>query len=123
MESVKESLAALGVEAGRIKQERFGGKASISPADPRGSIGEARFVRSNHTCQIPTGSTLLDVAESHGVPIPSSCRQGQCGTCVVKLLEGQVSMDVQDGLEPNLKDQGYVLACVGRAVGDVAVDA
>jgi hypothetical protein len=32
-------------------------------------------------------------------------------------------MDVEDGLDPEQKSQGYVLTCVGRAIGDVTLDA
>jgi hypothetical protein len=32
-------------------------------------------------------------------------------------------MDCEDGLDPALKAQGYVLACVARAKGNVRIDA
>jgi ferredoxin len=57
------------------------------------------------------------------VAIPSSCRQGQCGTCATRLLAGEVRMDAEDGLDLELRRQGYILTCVGRAQGDVRLDA
>ena len=126
MESAKEILAGIGVAANRIKQERFGGKSSVLSTFPDLTSTPARvkFMRSNRTGDIPPGSTLLEAAERCEVPIPSSCRQGQCGTCAVKLLQGQVRMDVEDGLSPEQKSQGYVLTCVGRVVSDdVTLDA
>jgi ferredoxin-NADP reductase len=51
------------------------------------------FGRSAKTCIVRSGQTLLEAAEQHGVGIPSSCRQEQCGTCKTKLLAGNVRMD------------------------------
>jgi ferredoxin-NADP reductase len=125
MENAKEILAGIGVAATRIKYERFGGKSSVLSTSPdlTSTPATVQFMRSNRTGHIPPGSTLLEAAERCEVPIPSSCRQGQCGTCAVKLLQGQVRMDVEDGLDPEQKSQGYVLTCVGRAIGDVTLDA
>jgi hypothetical protein len=39
------------------------------------------------------------------------------------VLDGEVEMEVEEGLEPALRVQGYRLMCVGRARGDVRLDA
>jgi ferredoxin-NADP reductase len=41
----------------------------------------------------------LEAAEEHGVGISSSYRRGQCGTCKTKLMEGNVRMDAEEGLD------------------------
>ena len=81
------------------------------------------FARSGKTCIVRDGQTILDAAEEHGVAIPFSCRQGQCGTCKTKLLAGNVRMDAEEGLDPYWKEQGFVLTCVGHADGAVKLDA
>ena len=81
------------------------------------------FVRSGQAYSVRGGQTLLEAAEEHGVGIPSSCRQGQCGTCKTKLLGGKVRMDKQEGLDPESRAQGFVLTCVGHADCDVRLDA
>ena len=81
------------------------------------------FVRSGKTCAIRSGQTLLEAAEEQGIGIPSSCRQGQCGTCKTKLLEGTVRMDAEDGLDSDSRAQGFVLTCVGHAEGAVKLEA
>jgi ring-1,2-phenylacetyl-CoA epoxidase subunit PaaE len=72
---------------------------------------------------IRSGQTVLEAAEEHGVEIPFSCRQGQCGTCKTKLLGGEVKMDAENGLDAESRAQGFVLTCVGHAQGAVKVDA
>ena len=45
--------------------------------------------------EIPAGNIILDASESHGVPIPYSCRAGSCSTCVGKLVSGTVDQSGQ----------------------------
>jgi ferredoxin-NADP reductase len=126
MEASRGILAGLGVKPERIRQESFGNSAAKS-AQPNSVAAESgvlvEFVRSGKTCLVRSGQTLLEAAEEHGVGIPSSCRQGQCGTCKTKLLEGNVRMDAEEGLDPDSRAQGFVLTCVGHAGGAVKLDA
>jgi ferredoxin-NADP reductase len=125
MEGAKNILLSLGVDDARIKQESFGGAAATfePAAKSEGVEGRVEFARSRKTCDIPAGRPLLEVAEMNGIPIPFSCRQGQCGTCATRLLDGEVNMDAEDGLDPDLKAEGYVLTCCGHAQGNVKLDA
>lgn len=125
MENARQILLTLGVTQNQILQESFG---EIKPSR-ESSLVEARppetvvFIHSQKVCQVSNGSTLLDVAESNDVQIPYGCRQGQCGTCVTRLLSGPVQMDVEAGLTAEQKDAGYVLPCVSRAKGTVVLAA
>jgi ferredoxin len=126
MDASRAILTGLGVKPERIMQESFGGSAPkgaplVSSAAQKDAPVE--FARSGKTCVVRSGQTLLEAAEEHGVGIPSSCRQGQCGTCKTKLLAGNVRMDAEEGLDPDSKAQGFVLTCVGYADGAVRLDA
>jgi ferredoxin-NADP reductase len=126
MEASRTILIDLGVKPERILHESFGASASKSAqptaANPQTDV-VIEFARSGKTHIVRSGQTLLDAAEEYGVAIPSSCRQGQCGTCKTKLLSGRVQMDAEDGLDPDSKAQGFVLTCVGRSLGAVKLDA
>jgi ferredoxin-NADP reductase len=125
MDHVNGILLSLGIGEKRIIRESFGGKRASEQADTESEApgGAIEFTRSGSTCVFPAGRTLLEAAEMSGIHIPSSCRQGQCGTCATRLLGGDIKMDREDGLDPALKAQGYVLACVARAEGNVRLDA
>jgi ferredoxin-NADP reductase len=124
MESGRGILMSLGVVAERIMQESFGGPAPTNAGvSSSGTGAEVEFVRSGKTCVVRGGQTLLEVAEEHGVGIPFSCRQGQCGTCKTRLLDGNVRMDADAGLDPDSRAKGFVLTCVGHADGPVKLDA
>ena len=99
---------------------RRGGIASAPPPQTESVV---EFVRSGKTCTVRGGQTLLEAAEEHGIGIPFSCRQGQCGTCKTKLLAGNVLMAAEEGLDLGARVQGFVLTCVGHADGAVKLDA
>jgi ferredoxin len=66
---------------------------------------------------------LLDFAEEKGVLMESTCRVGACGTCKVKLISGQVFMEVEDGLEEEDKANQMILPCVAVPRTDLVIDA
>ena len=119
MDHVKGILLSLGVDEQRIIQERFGGKraTALAELEKEESAGVIEFTRSGKSSSLSPGRTVLEAAEMNGIDIPYSCRQGQCGTCATRLLGGEIKMDCEDGLDPALKAQGYVLTCVARAQG------
>ena len=128
MDASRAILKGLGVKPERILQESFGSPApKNNNPQPVSAVAETdvtvEFARSGRTCAVRSGQTLLEAAEEHGVGIPSSCRQGQCGTCKTKLLLGNVRMDAEEGLDPDSRAQGFVLTCVGHADGAVKLDA
>jgi ferredoxin len=126
MDSARAILRDLGVAAERIRVETFGGAGASPQAGQAGGIETgftAEFARSGKTVTIAPGQTLLEAAGTNGIEIPSACRQGQCGTCKTRLLEGRVRMTAEQGLDPESKVRGFVLTCVGYAEGDVRLDA
>jgi ferredoxin len=81
------------------------------------------FPKSARKYVCSSADTLLTIAERYGIDVPSSCRVGQCGTCATRVLDGDVEAEIEDGLEPALRAQGYRLLCVGRARGAVTLEA
>lgn len=78
--------------------------------------GQVRFARSALEITVPAGATLLDLAEEHGVAIPSLCRGGSCGTCKVRLLAGHPKISTSHALSEEERAQGYILTCSARSV-------
>jgi len=107
MNAGRTILMGLGVKPERILQESFGNSAPknnnpqpVSAAAPETGVS-VEFARSGQTFTVRSGQTLLEAAEEHGVGIPSSCRQGQCGTCKTKLLGGNVRITRMRGSIPS----------------------
>lgn len=81
------------------------------------------FNKSQKSTPLQSDETVLEASERIGVDIDFSCRVGTCGVCTVKLQAGEVTMDVDDGLDPEDEAAGMILACQAKSTGDVAVDA
>jgi len=55
--------------------------------------------------------SILDAALQQGADLPYACKGGVCCTCRAKLVEGEVRMDVNWGLEQEEIEQGFILTC------------
>jgi len=101
----------------RIHIERFTAKASAPLLD---KVFEVKIASTGAVFTIPGDKSVSAFLEEKGVKIPTSCEQGMCGTCKVKILEGEA-----DHRDKRLKDdqraEGYFLACVSRAKGNLLV--
>ncbi len=134
MDTVREMLQALGYPMHRYHQEAFGPPSRATPrvlAAPPASAQSApaapgftvTFERSEITMICPTGDTVLDAADRDGVALASSCRNGVCATCKVRLIRGTVEMEPTDALTANEIADGFILACVARPTSALVVDA
>ncbi len=47
------------------------------------------LARSDRVLRIEAGNTILDTLLKAGLDVPHSCCEGVCGTCLVKVLEGE----------------------------------
>jgi len=57
------------------------------------------------------GETILDAALQEGLDLPFACKGGVCCTCRAKLVEGEVDMEVNYGLEPDEIENNFILTC------------
>ncbi|WP_275188391.1 2Fe-2S iron-sulfur cluster-binding protein [Bradyrhizobium sp. CSA112] len=141
MQALKKTLGELGVPPEQIKTEAFGpalgavpppGKTVIERGRPDKGAGVAaigpatasvRFANSGKVAPLPPDKSVLEVAESIGVAIDYSCRAGTCGVCKTHLLEGSVTMEVQDALTDEDRAKGMILACQAKSIGNLVVEA
>lgn len=69
------------------------------------------------THDVPEGEYILHSFEEQGDPLPFSCRNGCCTECAVRVKSGTLDQREAMGLSRELRDKGYGLLCVARAVG------
>jgi len=102
----------------RIHIERFNGKAAAPLLD---KVFDVKIASTGAVFKIPGDKSVTAFLEEKGVKIPTSCEQGACGTCKVKVLEGEV--DHRDKrLKPEQRAEGWFLPCVSRGKGDLVLD-
>lgn len=64
-------------------------------------------------------STILQSARWAGLRVKSSCEAGHCATCMALVVEGKAEMKVNDALDPDEVEEGWVLTCQAVPVTDV----
>lgn len=117
MQDMYDGLRKLNVADERIRFEAFGpasvrrtGKAVLpAVATVTDAPITVHFAQSGiNATWDGSHASLLDFAEAHGVPAPSGCRSGVCGSCAVGLQAGEVGYTRACGTQPA---DGEVLLC------------
>lgn len=95
--------------------EDFGG-VTTATGDPF----EAEIRTTGQVLHVPGEKSLLDVLNSAGFDIESSCMVGNCGTCMVEYCKGEV---LHRGIAlDNDQKETTLLSCVSRGQGRIVVD-
>jgi 3-ketosteroid 9alpha-monooxygenase subunit B len=124
---VRTALAQLGVPAKRIRAERFLSLAEnpFEQAPAASGVAATLTVELDGATRVlpwPGGTRMLDVLIAAGLTAPHSCRQGICGACACRLVNGEVEMAHNEVLEPADLADGYILACQAVPVtADVSI--
>jgi ferredoxin len=70
----------------------------------------------------PAGMTLLASALRAGVMLVSSCRNGTCRSCMMRLVDGRVRYQMEwPGLLAEEKAEGWILPCVACPESDLVL--
>lgn len=129
------ALVTAGVPEDRIHSERFTSPVLETLSAPdrqavvathnrpdRGNVSMTVILDGKpHEMSMNKGDIVLDTAMAAGLDLPFSCKAGVCSTCRCKVLEGEVVMDKNFGLEKWETDKGFVLSCQARAQTDNVV--
>ncbi len=94
----------------------FGGKprpksAAAPAADTPSRIAALIVDGKRRDVSVHDGEAILDAALRAGLDLPYACKGGMCSTCRAKVVEGEVTMDLNYSLEPWETQAGFVLTC------------
>lgn len=75
--------------------------------------------------EVPRDEPILAAAIRQGVGLPYGCRDGACGSCKSRLLEGRVihGAHQRKALSAQEEEQGYILTCCATPQTDCVVEA
>lgn len=82
LDAFRQATASLPAE--RAILESF----TVSAIDVNGAPFEIELARSGRVLTVPPDKSILEILEQAGLHVLHSCRNGQCGTCEVKVLAG-----------------------------------
>ena len=86
-----------------------------------------RFFRGGlllRSVEIRDDEYLLETAERAGIDIPRNCTSGNCGTCIVRLISGELEYPdpLPPGLDEYLIEERGVLSCCMISEGSCDID-
>lgn len=115
MEAVAAATASL--PAGRVHFEWFNAPVQDAAMPAGGEAFEVTLRRSGITLTVAADQSILQAIEGAGIAHPFSCREGACGTCATKVLEGAVNHRDFVLSEEERKSGDTMMVCVSRAAG------
>jgi len=79
---------------------------------------------SGRSFSVDAGETLLAAAIRQGIGLPYGCKDGACGSCKCRKLEGQVHMREHQSKALSAQEEaaGLVLTCSAFALSDVVLE-
>ncbi|MEM7562792.1 MAG: 2Fe-2S iron-sulfur cluster-binding protein [Pseudomonadota bacterium] len=80
-------------------------------------------MESGQTFHCAADNFIIDAAHAANVLIAYSCRSGQCGSCIGKVLQGEVSYPngQPDALDISESKEGYALFCSAQPKSDLLI--
>ena len=106
-------VASAGWPEGSVHVERFEAKVFGDPAWAESF--EVELELSGITVTVPPGRTILEVVEENDILVPSSCREGTCGTCETPVLDGEVEHRDSILTPAEQAHNTVMMICVSRA--------
>ena len=103
---------------------------AVEPAEPvttHDGAGRVRlkFLPSDKEFRVPPGVSVFDAASWNGIAVDSTCGgHGTCKKCKVRVISGSVPisrLDIRAFSGEELR-QGWRLACIAQANGDLEID-
>lgn len=123
METLVPALWQWGVPESHVHFEAFGPASvrSASHITNRTEPCKVRFDRSGRTITWDGSlGSILEFGEAAGVKMPSGCRAGSCGECLLAVRSGEIATVKQPGIPV---PPGQCLACISVPKGELILDA
>ncbi len=111
IDAVHDAARTAGIPADRVRSERFVVPNATAANQPL----TVTLRHSGRRILVAANQTILDAFEAAGLAAPSGCRAGNCGTCQVKVLQGQPEHRDTALSDTEHKAAGLMCICVSRA--------
>ena len=76
-----------------------------------------------HEFEVNNDESVLEAAIRQGIHLPYGCRNGKCGKCLGKLVQGEVSYNEKpSALTPSDEAMGMAIFCQAHAKSDLVIE-
>jgi vanillate O-demethylase ferredoxin subunit len=118
LDLVISTAKASGWSDSNIHFEYFSGKEVDASTD---SVFQVKIASTGKLIPVMTAQSVVAALLANGIEIPMSCESGVCGTCVTRVLEGEIDhRDVYFTDDEKARNDRFT-PCCSRAKSDVLV--
>ena len=91
---------------------------------PGATVHKVRFEPLGVEMEVEEGETVLDAAFRQGISLMHGCKEGQCGSCKSRMIDGDIELLKYStfALPEYESDTGHVLLCRTHAFSDITVE-
>lgn len=112
IDAVRQAAQDVGLEPSRVHWEQF------AAPEQAGDAFTVVLAKSGKTVEVAAGESILKAIERDStVPVECLCREGVCGTCETRILEGEAVHSDQYLSDKEKASQKTMMICVSRAKG------
>ena len=120
------ALEELGVSKHHIRRELYGPPTDVTGAPdwPEEVNADDVFevgVEGRGSLRARATEPLLNSLEREGFVVPVLCRAGECSSCRIRLLSGEVFMPREVGLRSADRVGGYIHSCMAYPLSDLEI--
>lgn len=105
----------IGYPASSIHSEQF------SAPLIRASSSFTAELSNGMSISVPADKSLLDSLLGAGIEVPYSCRVGRCGTCELRVLDGEIVHNDSFLSDKQKKAQDVIVSCVSRSNNKIRI--
>jgi vanillate O-demethylase ferredoxin subunit len=117
IDHVCDTARAQGWPEAHIHVEHF------APAAPVAGQALSVQVASTGQCiQVPANESITQALARHGVHVPVSCEQGICGTCVTRVIAGDIEHHDAYFTDAERASGDQITPCCSRGRGTLVLD-
>lgn len=121
-ESIRQIYAELGGHKDNFLTESFGKEAldkTLAAEEDSTAVKEVVIELDGKRFSAASNESIKEAAARSGVVVPSACGVGACGTCKLKVLQGDTRMQHSGGLSEKEENAGFILGCSTMARSDL----
>ncbi|MGL4240541.1 MAG: FAD-binding oxidoreductase, partial [Beijerinckiaceae bacterium] len=87
-------------------------------------VHNVRFEPLGVEMEVEEGETVLDAAFRQGISLMHGCKEGQCGSCKSKLVDGDIELQKYStfALPDYESENGHILLCRTHVFSDVTIE-
>jgi ferredoxin-NADP reductase len=125
MRMIRLTLLYMGFDPGQIRKENFVldtvpvSAATLNYPPQRIQI---HFNKETYDLVCGENQSILQAALQNSIPLPYSCRVGDCSTCSAICKNGKVEMVKNNVLTDADLAKGWILTCTGHPLTDVEIE-